>query len=221
MAFKKLTKTQIFSGSPEELFHDLRARKVEGLLSQQADLLREYIQYKDQQDVALELPTGSGKTLVGLLIAEWRRRKYQESVLFLCPTVQLVNQVAEQARNKYGIDVLTFLGSKHDFTQEDKSRFLNNEMIGVATYSALFNSKPFFEDLSTAVFDDAHSAENYISKLWSLEINEQNNEELFDSVKSLLKPYIARGSIEDNNYNPIVRWLSKLDKNLEFNRAHV
>jgi len=32
-------------------------------------------------DVALQLPTGSGKTLVGLLIAEWRRRKYGERVV--------------------------------------------------------------------------------------------------------------------------------------------
>jgi Rad3-related DNA helicase len=28
----------------------------------------------DAADLALELPTGTGKTLIGLLIAEWRRR---------------------------------------------------------------------------------------------------------------------------------------------------
>jgi hypothetical protein len=39
------------------------------------------------------LPTGSGKTLVGLLIGEWLRRKNKERVVFLCPTRQLVNQV--------------------------------------------------------------------------------------------------------------------------------
>jgi len=35
--------------------------------------------------LALELPTGSGKTLVGLLIGEYRRRKNKEKVVFLCP----------------------------------------------------------------------------------------------------------------------------------------
>jgi superfamily II DNA or RNA helicase len=35
-------------------------------------------------DVALQLPTGSGKTLVGLLIGEWLRRKNREPVVFLC-----------------------------------------------------------------------------------------------------------------------------------------
>ncbi len=32
-------------------------------------------QAQDASDVALQLPTGSGKTLVGLLIGEWLRRK--------------------------------------------------------------------------------------------------------------------------------------------------
>jgi superfamily II DNA or RNA helicase len=81
---------------PEALFRDLRRKTVPGLLSHQADLLRSYMEVHDQHsDIALQLPTGSGKTLVGLLIAEWRRRRYGERVVYLCPTRQLVNQVAE------------------------------------------------------------------------------------------------------------------------------
>jgi replicative superfamily II helicase len=60
------------------------------------------------QDVALQLPTGSGKTLVGLLLAEWRRRKFGERVVYLCPTRQLVNQVAEEASSKYGLTIEPF-----------------------------------------------------------------------------------------------------------------
>jgi len=47
---------------------------------------------------------------VGLMIAEWRRRKNQERVVYLCPTKQLVNQVVEQADEKYGLSVLGFTG---------------------------------------------------------------------------------------------------------------
>src|SRR5690242_17600160 len=62
--------------TPEALFLDTRTRKVPGLLSHQADVLRKYAKDATKRsDVALQLPTGSGKTLVGLLIAEWRRRK--------------------------------------------------------------------------------------------------------------------------------------------------
>ena len=59
-------------------------------------------------DVALQLPTGSGKTLVGLLTAEWRRRRNQERVVYLCTTRQLVNQVVEQAEEKYGLGTLLY-----------------------------------------------------------------------------------------------------------------
>lgn len=36
-----------------------------------------------QADVAIKIPTGSGKTLVGTLIAEWRRRSRAERVVVL------------------------------------------------------------------------------------------------------------------------------------------
>lgn len=71
MAFKTLKTPTVSLESPESLFHDLRSRKIKGLLSQQADLLRKYhSEAVEQSDVALQLATGSGKTLVGLLIAE-------------------------------------------------------------------------------------------------------------------------------------------------------
>lgn len=86
MAFK-LSETDTGAwDTPEALFLDLRSRKVQGLLSHQADVLREYVKKAlDFPDVALQLPTGSGKTLVGLLLAEWRRRKFRERVVYLLP----------------------------------------------------------------------------------------------------------------------------------------
>jgi len=84
MAFKIGTVTAVSLDSPETLFRDLRTRKIAGLLSQQADLLRNYMSVAvNEPDVALQLATGSGKTLVGLLIAEWRRMKFQEQVVYL------------------------------------------------------------------------------------------------------------------------------------------
>src|SRR3981081_4257422 len=104
MAFNLPEERSTCPDDPEALFRDLRKKTVPGLLSHQADLLRSYLSvHTGHSDIALQLPTGSGKTLVGLLIAEWRRRKYGERVVYLCPTRQLVNQVAQQANGKYGI----------------------------------------------------------------------------------------------------------------------
>ena len=75
--------------SPEALFRTLRPMdgSVSYLWSHQADMLRAYQSNALRDaDVAIELPTGSGKTLVGLLICDWLRRSRHERVAYLCPT---------------------------------------------------------------------------------------------------------------------------------------
>lgn len=189
MAFRISQKSSVSIKDPESLFRDLRDRTVEGLLAQQADMLRKYMDHVDKRDIALELPTGSGKTLVGLLIAEWRRRTKRERCVLLCPTKQLVHQVVEQANEKYGINALDFSGSKHQYPDADKTAFNNCESIGVASYSALFNTNPFFSAVHTLIFDDAHAAENYVSSFWSLEVRRYEDETTFDSIWQIIAPH--------------------------------
>ncbi|HEY4659855.1 MAG TPA: DEAD/DEAH box helicase family protein [Terriglobales bacterium] len=65
MAFKLFEKKPAPPQDPEALFRDLRKKTVAGLLSHQADVLRSYIAiHSKHADIALQLPTGSGKTLV-------------------------------------------------------------------------------------------------------------------------------------------------------------
>src|SRR5258707_838044 len=102
---------------PELLFHDLtgRAEEIRHLWSHQADLLRAYTkEHLQTADIALELPTGAGKTLVALLIAEFRRRKFGDRVAYLCPTRQLANQVGGQAK-RYGINAHVFVGRQKNY----------------------------------------------------------------------------------------------------------
>ena len=80
MAFKIPQKSSASIKDPESLFRDLRDRTVEGLLAQQADMLRRYMDHVDKRDIALELPTGSGKTtlmswiLWAYALLNWKRR---------------------------------------------------------------------------------------------------------------------------------------------------
>jgi hypothetical protein len=183
MAFKTLKTPTVSLDSPESLFHDLRSRKIKGLLSQQADLLRKYSSDAvEQPDVALQLATGSGKTLVGLLIAEWRRMKFKERVVYLCPTNQLVHQVVEMATSQYGLKVHGFVKKKTEFDAAAKGDYSGAEAVAVTSYSHLFNVKPFFENPNVIILDDAHSAENYISKMWSLRISRKDDEAIYKAV---------------------------------------
>ena len=97
------------------------------------------MELEKESDVAMQLPTGSGKTLVGLLIGEWRRRKNRERVVYLCATKQLVNQVVNQANNQYGMNVFGFTGSKHEYDPKSKTAYRQANAIAVTTYSALMN----------------------------------------------------------------------------------
>jgi len=188
MAFKSVKKSSGDYENIESLFRDLKTDGVESLYSHQADILRSYENDAIKKgDVAIELPTGSGKTLIGLLIGEYRRRKNKERVLYLCPTVQLVNQVVELAKLKYGIKATAFTGRKDEYAAKDKALYRGNETIAVATYSSLFNYNTFFQDANIVILDDAHSAENYIASNWSLKIDREKNKSLFRAIIELLK----------------------------------
>lgn len=193
MAFKKLQPPTPVPDSPDKLFLDLPRRRIPDVLPHQREIMRLYAaQAVDVPDVALQLPTGSGKTLVGLLISEWRRRKNQERVVYLCPTRQLVNQVVEQAEEKYGLTVLGFTGQVSHYEPAAKSGYRNADRVAITTYSSLFNTNPYFSDADVIIVDDAHAAENYVASLWSVRIERQKSEHqgVHSAICVLLKPHL-------------------------------
>jgi len=217
MAFKKPSAHTSVPESPDRLFRDLPRRKLASLYDHQGQMLRTYVSKAlNASDVALQLPTGSGKTLVGLLLAEWRRRKFRERVVYLCPTRQLVNQVAEEASTKYGLSVEAFTGRVRNYSPEAKAAYVGVERVAVTTYSSLFNVNPFFEDPEIVIVDDAHAAENYIASQWTVRISRfsDDDEVLFKAVAGVLK-----GVLSDSNYTRLtgdwdsiddVTWVDKV-----------
>ncbi|WP_414512784.1 DEAD/DEAH box helicase [Nostoc sp. PCC 9305] len=203
MALKKVSHSHTSAETPEALFRDIKNKKSQGLISHQADILRKYCQPEtlNLPDVALQLPTGSGKTGVGLLIAEWRRCRFNEKVVYLCPTVQLVNQVVEQSSTIFGIKANAFTGQQTEYAPTIKAEYTNAETIAVTTYSSLFNTNPFFKNADIIILDDAHSAENYIAKYWSLSI-ERNNPEHSTLFKVLVA--VMREIVLDPNYSRLM-----------------
>ncbi len=191
MAFKETEQPKSVPDTPEKLFLDLPRRKHPAVQPHQKELMDNYVATAiNLPDVAMQLPTGSGKTLAGLLIGEWRRRKYKERIVYLVPTKQLVNQVVDQANEKYGLSVNGFTGSSKDYNASERAEYKNADKIAVTTYSSLFNSSPFFNDAEIIILDDIHSAENYISELWSIKIDRLNplHTTIHTSIANLLKP---------------------------------
>lgn len=189
MAFKTNTFSQNTASNPAAHFKTLTKRQYPDVMPHQKEMLEAYAaEFVDKSDVALQLPTGSGKTLVGLLIADWLRIKFGYRSVYLCPTRQLVRQTVLQAKNQYGIDVVDLSGRKDDFAPADRTAYITGTQVAISTYSGLFNSHPFFEDPDLIVIDDAHAAENYIAKMWSLEITAATP--LHTALAEYLRPHL-------------------------------
>ncbi|WP_225659159.1 DEAD/DEAH box helicase [Streptomyces sichuanensis] len=163
--------------TPEALFGELpRTRDGHGALwSHQADILRDYMDHRDKADIALELPTGSGKTLIGLLIAEWRRRFFGHRSVYACPTKQLAHQVWEAAQAQ-GVPASLFIGRSRDFDERDLGRYEAAELVAITVYSHVFNSNPVFAGTQSLLFDDAHAAENYVADAWALKVHRDTSQ---------------------------------------------
>lgn len=198
MSFKKIERRITRPKDPESLFLDLRSRspEIQHLWAHQADILREYFtKHLKTQDISFELPTGTGKTLIGLLIGEWRRLFYNERVLYLCPTRQLAHQVHDLSY-KYGIKAHVFVGKQSKYDEKKFSEYKEGQVIAISTYSSLFNVNPRLNDANVIILDDSHAAENYIISMWSLTINRFKHKDLYFKILDLFSDVLSKSFIE-------------------------
>ena len=132
MAFKRNKTASTVFETPYDLFKSLSGRKFPDLMLHQEEILKSYLASGlDKSDVAMQLPTGSGKTLVGVLIAEWRRRKFGEKVVYICPTVQLVNQTCLQAKRDHKINMISLTGTQKEFPAQDVAAYNTGKSVTV------------------------------------------------------------------------------------------
>lgn len=194
-SFKSVTTSAVYA-SPEELFYKLsgRASSHGYLRGPQQDVLREYMDaHSSVSDAAFELPTGTGKTAVGLLVAEWKRLPANR-VAYLSLTNQLAGQVLAEAA-RLGIDCADLRGTKETRSSAEEGRYKTGSAIGVTTYSNLFNNNPVIKGAGFLVFDDAHGAEHYVSDMWTVSAELAKEESLYNSLLAALRPGMSQSQI--------------------------
>lgn len=186
MAFAKAGRTLPVPDDPEALYRQL-ARTNNGpnsLWGHQTDILRDWHEnYVTKSDVALELPTGAGKTLVGGLIAEWLRQKERIPIAYLCPNRQLAVQANNRLR-EYGIPTSLLIGRVNQWAPADRVRYSSAQAVAVSVYAHVFNTNPGIDGGGTLLFDDAHAGEQPVASAWSVII--KRPEGAYQSVLSVL-----------------------------------
>jgi replicative superfamily II helicase len=192
--FKKLreSKTQTNVIEPIEIFRRLpKPLGINDLYVSQAQVLEDWFERRNQdRDIVIKLNTGGGKTLVGLLIAQSILNEHHEPVIYLSPTVQLVNQTLQKAQ-EYSIPAVTYEKGK-----ELPDEFLTGKSVLVCTYKALFNAanKKFGVrgisvpiSVGAILLDDAHVAFSIVREAFTLRVDSKKSASTYNHLTNIFR----------------------------------
>lgn len=138
----------------------------------------------DAADLAIEMPTGEGKTLLALLIADYALDRGW-SVAYLTGTRQLAERVEEEA-GKLGLEVVRF--ASRDYGGARLDDYHQAQAVGVMNYWVYFNTRPVPKPADLVIFDDAHLAEQPLSSLQTLRVPDKPgaSRELYRTICDLV-----------------------------------
>ncbi len=175
---------------PGEIFRRLpKPPGINDLYTSQAEVLQAWFDRRQERDIVVKLHTGGGKTLVGLLMAQSTLNETGEPVLYLTPTVQLVNQTLEKA-NALGIPAVAY-----ESGQPLNDEFVNASAIMVGTYKALFNGQSKFgirgkahpQGVAAIILDDAHAAFSVVRDSFTLDVKATDDRPRYESLSGLFR----------------------------------
>lgn len=210
----------------EELWRSLADRdreKYEYLRGHQLKILEtlaKKLEDSSEKDFAISLPTGTGKTVIGLLLSYYLIRKEHLTALYLCSNIHLCNQVLKDSK-EIGVPAVPLFGKWVDIPAEDKSNFISGSSVGIATYNTLFNSNPHVGNVGIIVMDDVHAAGDAIMSNWAIKIEKDANPEIFEQVYEVIRPNLNKSQINAVEARPTVdeqfemlysrQWLNVID----------
>lgn len=166
-----------------ERLASFKSARYQELRAPQAMALSGYGRHVNDQDVAIELPTGYGKTLVALLIADLGMERGQ-TVAYLTGTNQLADQVRLQANDLPGLVTVKF--SSRNYPSADLAAYHDARAIGVMNYWTYFNTSPKVEPADLVIFDDAHLAEQPLAGMFAIRVDRHSHPDLYRHLCDLV-----------------------------------
>jgi hypothetical protein len=165
------------AGRFDQLFASYRSSLIPDLWPWQREVFTAY--EGAAGDAAIELPTGAGKTLVGLLVGEDFRQREQRPVAYLAGTKQLAQQVERQAR-QLGVTVVRFQDAKSTWPAASVQAYNFGQAIGVMNYWNYFNASPGVESAGLLILDDVHLLEQPLRDMYTVAIS--RHDPLFNEI---------------------------------------
>lgn len=154
---------------PREIFMSLpqKDKRYEYPRDVQSDVWKKWFEARNEKNCIIKMNTGSGKTVVGLMILQSCLNEGKGPAVYVVPDNYLVAQVCEQA-NKLGIQVVT---------DRDDYSYTENKAILVTTIFALVNGHSVFGmrqtnnyPIGSILMDDVHACLDTITTQFSIKV---------------------------------------------------
>lgn len=171
---------------PSKIYESLDRKSEAGPLRPTQDriLTEWYSNRRQDRDIIIKLPTGSGKTLIGLLIGLSYLNSNSGPVVYVCPNIYLMQQACADAE-KFGIPFCHLGTNEREIPQE----FLNSQKILITYVQKIFNGLSLFGiggrsfHVGCIILDDSHACMDSI--LSSCTIRIEKKDSLYNTLLSL------------------------------------
>jgi hypothetical protein len=171
----------------------------------QSEVWNKWFDVRTNQYNVIKMNTGSGKTVVGLLILKSCLNEGKGPAVYIVPDPYLVSQVFDEAKN-LGIEVTN---------DQESIRFKKGQAILVINVYKLFNGKSSFGVLEnkipigSIIIDDAHACLDITESQFTMEIpySTEVYAKLFTTFKGALAEQSDTGILELEAESPTVNML--------------
>lgn len=184
---------------PREIFMALpqKDKRYEYPRDVQSEVWKKWFDIRDNKNCIIKMNTGSGKTVVGLMILQSCLNEGKGPAVYVVPDNYLVSQVCEEAKN---LGILAV-------TDKDDYSYVENKAILVTTIFALVNGHSVFGmrqtnnyPIGSILMDDVHTCLDTITAQFSIKI--PSNHELYNKIIDLFSEQWK--SYNNNSYIDIV-----------------
>ena len=169
--------------NPREIFMSLPNRKYDYPRDVQTEVWKQWMQKRNEKDIIIKMNTGSGKTIVGLIILMSCVREEKKPAVYVVPNKYLMKQVVKEAES---------LCIPVTENSEDIG-FITGEKILITNIYKLVNGKTVFGKRSNGnnlkigsiLIDDVHACINDIESQYTIEI--KNDDELYNRIYKIFE----------------------------------
>lgn len=161
----------------------------------QSEVWKKWFDIRNEKNVILKMNTGSGKTVVGLIMLQSCLNEEKGPAIYAVPDKYLVKQVVDEAK-KLGIAVTE---DKDDYNYSNSKAILVTSIQTIVNGYSCFGMKENGNyPIGSIIIDDVHACMDKIIGQFMIKINAETDayKELIAIFSSLLKDYNPKNYID-------------------------